>query len=167
MSLDTDIARLVLQEERLRFTKFDEADAWALGSQMRAAGLAQKLVLAIGIQVAGRVLFHAALPGSTFDNAEWLRRKANLVMRYHRCSYRISRELQKSGAAFNETRGINPMEYAPAGGSFPIHLAGTGVVGAVGVSGIPQRDDHNFVAEQLCLFLKVPPADVMLGPESP
>ena len=120
MSLADDIARIKIQEECLRFTKFDEADAWALGGAMRAAALAAKLPLAIGIQVAGRVLFHAALPGSSFDNAEWVRRKANLAMRFHKSSYRVSRELALSGQVFNETRGLQPIDYAPAGGCFPI-----------------------------------------------
>jgi hypothetical protein len=36
-----------------------------------------------------------------------------------------------------DSRGITPLDHAPAGGGFPIHLAGTGIVGAVTVSGVP------------------------------
>ena len=47
MSLSDDIAKIKQQEQQLRFTSFSEDDAWALGTQMRAAADAQKLPLVI------------------------------------------------------------------------------------------------------------------------
>ena len=70
-------------------------------------------------------------------------------MRLHKCSYRAGREIALSGQALDETRGVNPIDVAPHGGCFPLHIIGTGVVGTITVSGIPQRDDHNFVVECL------------------
>lgn len=167
VSLAEDLARIVLQEERLRFVKFDEADAWKLGSQMREAALARKLALVIDIRVAGRALFYAALPGTSPDNAEWVRRKINVVMRLHKCSYRVNREIAQSGQALDQLRGVNPIDVAPHGGCFPIHLIGTGIVGSVTVSGVPQREDHNFVVESLSRFLGVDHATLALLPETP
>ena len=166
VSLADDLARIMLQEERLRFAKFDEADAWKLGSQMREAALARKLPLVIDIRVAGRPLFYAALPGTSPDYAEWVRRKINVVMRLHKCSYRVSREIAQSGQALDELRGVNPIDVAPHGGCFPIHLTGTGIVGTVTVSGIPQREDHNFVVESLSRFLGVDHAALALPSET-
>ncbi len=166
MSHGDDIARLKIQEERLRFKSFDEADAWKLGSQMRAAAEAKKLPLVMDIRVAGRPLFYAALPGTTPDNPEWVRRKINVVMRYHKCSYRVSREVAQSGQALDEARGVLPIDHAPHGGCFPIHIIGTGIVGTITVSGIPQRDDHNFVAEAVSEFLGVAYSEIALGAES-
>ncbi|MGB8316254.1 MAG: heme-degrading domain-containing protein [Aestuariivirga sp.] len=167
MSLADDLTRIKLQEERLCFAKFDEADAWKLGTSMRDAALAKKLTLVIDIRIAGRPLFYVALPGTSPDNAEWVRRKINVVMRLHKCSYRVSRETAQSGQALDELRGVNPIDVAPHGGCFPIHLTGTGIVGTVTVSGIPQREDHNFVVEALCQFLGVEHAGVALQPEAP
>lgn len=169
MSLDRDIAQLAVQEDRLRFDHFDEADAWALGSQMRAAAVERKLPFVIDIRVAGRALFFTALPGATPDNAEWVQRKVNVVMRYHRSSYRMGRELVKRGIglSLDADRGVDPVHYAAHGGSFPINIRGTGVVGAVTVSGVPQRDDHNFVTEMVSQFLGVPFGEIALGPETP
>jgi uncharacterized protein (UPF0303 family) len=48
------------------------------------------------------------------------------------------------------------MNFAPAGGGFPITLKGLGVVGVVTVSGLPQRDDHAFVVENIATFIGVP-----------
>ncbi len=166
MSLESDIERLKLQEQKLQFSKLDEADAWALGLAMREKAVAKKLPLVIDIRVAGRPLFYTALPGTSPDNAEWVRRKINVVMRLHKCSYRVSRENAQSGQALDELRGVNPIDVAPHGGCFPIHITGTGIVGTVTVSGIPQREDHNFVAECLSQFLGVDYAQIALQPES-
>ena len=43
-------------------------------------------------------------------------------------------------------------DYAAHGGSFPINVAGAGIVGSVTISGLPQREDHNLVVEALCLL---------------
>ena len=160
-----DIAQTKMQEERLRFVKFDDADAWALGSLMRSTAVARKLPLVIDIQVAGRPLFYTALPGTSPDNAEWVRRKIFLVMRLHKCSYRISREIALSGQTLDESRGFHPIDVAAHGGCFPINIIGTGIVGTVTVSGIPQREDHNFVIACLCEYLKQPLGELALGKE--
>ena len=166
MSLDSDIAAIRKQEEKLRFKKFDEADAWALGTAMQALAAEKKLTVVIEIRVAGRLLFYTALPGTSADNNEWIRRKVNTVMRFAAASYRIGRETLKASKAFDATRGLNPMDYASEGGGFPIHIEGVGVVGSITVSGVPQRDDHGLVVEALCAFLKVPHAEIQLPPES-
>ncbi len=167
MSATKDISAIMLQEQALRFAKFDEQDAWSLGAQMREAAAQQKLPLVIDIHMGNRQMFYACLPGTAPDNETWVRRKLNSVLRFHKSSYRLGRESQVSGKAIDLSRGVDVMEYVDAGGSFPIHISGTGVVGAVTVSGIPQRDDHGFVVEQLCLFLKQDHAKLALGPETP
>jgi uncharacterized protein (UPF0303 family) len=166
VSLTRDIEGLRIQEERLRFTQFSEEDAWILGAQMRQAAAQRKLPLVIDIRIGNRPLFYAALPGTSPENPDWVRRKVNTVMRFHKSSYRVGREFELKGQVFDAARGIDPMDFAPAGGGFPIHIAGTGVVGAVTVSGIPQRDDHAFVAEMLCAYLKVAYGELDLGPET-
>jgi uncharacterized protein (UPF0303 family) len=165
MTIADDIEILKRQDEALRFDGFSEDDAWALGSMMRQRAADKGLPLVIDIRIAGRPLFYTALPGTTPDNPEWVRRKINVVMRYHKCSYRVGRELAVSGTQLDETRGVAPVDVAPHGGCFPIHLKGTGVVGTVTVSGVPQREDHRFVFECLCEYLGVDPGPIALGPE--
>jgi uncharacterized protein (UPF0303 family) len=165
MSIESDIARIKLQEERLRFASFDEAAAWRLGSAMREKALAAKLPFVIDIRTGTRPLFYAALPGSVPENADWVRRKVNTLYRFEAATYRVGLEHKLSGKAFDQTRGINPIDFAPAGGGFPIRI-GSVVIGAVTVSGVPQRDDHNFVVENLAAFLGVAHEEIQLPPES-
>ena len=165
MSIESDIARIKLQEERLRFSSFDEAAAWALGSAMRERALKGKWPFVIDIRTGIRPLFYAALPGSTPENPDWVRRKINTVYRFEAASYRVALEHKHSGKPFDQTRGINPLDFAPAGGGFPIRI-GSVVVGAVTVAGVPQREDHEVVVESLCAHLQVPYAEIQLSPES-
>jgi uncharacterized protein (UPF0303 family) len=165
MSLETDIAQIARQEQELHFASFSEEDAWALGNLMRQAAVDRKLPFVIDIRIGNRPLFYTALPGSSPENPDWVRRKVNTVYRFHKSSYRVGREYQLQGRAFDASRGIDPMDHAPAGGGFPIHLTGTGVVGAVTVSGVPQREDHGFVVEMLCRALGKDHGALALGPE--
>jgi len=165
MSIAGDIEKIKQQEQALRFKAFDEEASWALGCQMRDAADQANYPMVIDIRVSDRQLFFAALPGTELDNLEWVRRKTNSVKRFHKSTYRLGREHKARGAAFGMERGIDILEYADAGGGFPIHIIGTGVVGSITVSGIPQRDDHGFVVEQLCQFLNVDYSKLALGPE--
>ena len=166
MSIAEDIQKIIKQEQVLRFAHFDEDDAWKLGSQMRAAAVARKLPLVIDIRCAGRRLFYAGLPGTTPGNEGWVQRKINVVHLTHKSSYRVSRELAQSGGALDHSQGVQPIDYATHGGCFPIHIEGVGVVGTITVSGIPQREDHGFVIEQVCNFLGKDAAALALGPET-
>ena len=165
MSISNDIEKIKLQEQALRFKAFDEEAAWALGSQMREAAEENNLSLAIDIRIGERQLFFSALAGTGPDNIEWIRRKANSVRRFQKSTYLLGREFAARGVSFGPDRGVSLLEFVDAGGGFPIHIIGTGVIGSVTVSGIPQRDDHGFVVEQLCYFLGQDHAKLALGPE--
>lgn len=165
MSIENDITRIKLQEQRLHFSSFTEADAWGLGSAMRAKAVARNLPFVIDIRIGIRPLFYTALPGSTPENPDWVRRKANTVYRFEAASYRVGLEYKLKGHGLDASRGIDPMNFASHGGGFPIRLAGN-VVGAVTVSGIPQREDHNFVVECLAEWLKTPLAEIQLAQEN-
>jgi uncharacterized protein (UPF0303 family) len=165
MTIADDIARLKQQEDVLRFASFSEEDAWNLGSAMRAMALARNLPLVMDIRIGIRPLFYAAMPRTTPENPDWVKRKINTVYRFEASSYRVALEYQGNGKAFDQSRGIDTMLYANAGGGFPLRIGGN-MVGAVTVSGVPQRDDHNFVAENLAAFLKVDYATVQLPIES-
>jgi len=107
----------------------------------------------IDIRLFHRPLFFAALPGSTPDNVDWARRKANVVQRYHKSSYRVGRELAQKGDTLANRYGLSPADYAAHGGGFPIALRGAGVIGAIMVSGLPQQDDHMAIVRVLARVL--------------
>lgn len=165
VSLEADIAQLKIQEQSLQFQSFTEQEAWNLGEAMRGAAMAKKYPFVIDIRSGGRKLFYTALPGSVPENENWVQRKINIVMAKHKSSYHIGRELAQNGKTLDQALGFNPIDIAPHGGCFPIIIKNVGVVGTITVSGIPQRDDHNFVIEHICAFLKLDHTKLKLAAE--
>jgi len=150
-----DIAQLVVQESTLTLDSFSPETAWQLGSLVRELAVQRKLPLVIDVRRFGKPdqpLFYCALPGTTPDNPRWVARKARTVARFHKSSYHVGRLLDQAGRKFGERYNLPEEDYAAHGGCFPISVTGAGIVGALTVSGLPQRDDHNLVVEALCLF---------------
>lgn len=147
--LDRDLARIAEQEQRLRFGRFDATTAWEVGCRLREAALARGAPVVVDVSLHGQRLFHAALPGATPDNAEWVRRKRNTVARFHRSSYAVGLSLKRQGTTLEAKFGLTLADHAAHGGGFPVLLAGTGCVGCVTVSGLPQREDHELVVAAL------------------
>jgi uncharacterized protein (UPF0303 family) len=150
VGLTEDLAIIARQEERLKFPAFDEQRAWKLGCRLRDMALSRSAPLVIDIRRFGQLLFFCALPGSTPDNADWARRKSNVVARFHRSSYGLGLELQQKNTSLTDRFGLVLTEFAAHGGSFPVTVAGSGVIGSIAVSGLPQRADHELVIEALC-----------------
>jgi uncharacterized protein (UPF0303 family) len=155
MALEEDIRRLAEQERLLVFSRFGPEEAWTLGNVLREVGLAQGAPIAIDVSLRDRTLFHCAMPGSVTDNAEWIRRKRNTVLRLWRSSYAVGRALALSGESQEAAHNLPLAGYAVHGGGFPLLLHGAGCIGAVTVSGLPQRDDHRLVADGLAAILKI------------
>jgi uncharacterized protein (UPF0303 family) len=112
--------------------------------------LERGLAVVIDVRRFGQPLFYAAMEGTTPDNVEWVRRKSNLVARFHHSSYSVGLREKSKNQTLLESQGLPVADYATHGGSFPLAVRGAGVVGSVTVSGLPQRMDHELVVEALC-----------------
>lgn len=144
-----DLDALRREEDELQLDAFDNDVAWTLGCALVEAGRQRSAPITVDITRNGQQLFHAALPGTAPDNDEWVRRKARVVQRFGHSSLLIGAQCRAQGRTFEEKYGLDPATYAAHGGAFPIIVRGTGVVGAVVVSGLPQREDHALVVEAL------------------
>lgn len=164
MTIAEDIARLKHQEETLRFTSFDEQDAWTIAGIMREWAVAKNMPIVIDVRFINRPLCFVAMAGSTPENPDWVRKKNNTVFRFHKSSYRVGREFAEMKVNFQENRGLSSFDYVDHGGSFPINVVGAGVVGAITVSGLTQRDDHNLAVEAIAKFLNVSLEHLALDP---
>ena len=143
------------QETLAQFQSFTEETAFDLGSALYGLVRGKRLPVVVNIRTSDRTLFHAALPGATPDNDNWVRRKSNVVLRFHQSSLLYGQLLAAKGRVISEEWGLNPLDFAGHGGSFPIHVKKAGVVAAITVSGLPQVDDHRMVIEALSQFLKI------------
>ncbi|KQR47101.1 uncharacterized protein (UPF0303 family) [Frigoribacterium sp. PvP120] len=153
MTDDTLLRTLEEQEERLTFRRFTTETALDLGAHVLAEARRRQLPVAIAVMKGRQRVFHAALPGTSRDNDEWLDRKARVVERWGQSSYRVGETFRVAGSTFDEKSRLDPGVYAAHGGVFPVIVRGVGPVGSVGVSGLPQADDHALVVELVEDFL--------------
>ena len=161
MDIEQDLARIALQEERLRFDRLDSTIAWELGLALKGAADRCGAGVAIDISTHAQPLFCHYMAGTTPDNVEWVRRKRNVTFRFFRSSYAVGLALKRDGTNMVEKYGLGP-DYMPHGGSFPIRLAGPTCIGAITVSGLPQREDHDLLTRTLAEFLGLAAADIAL-----
>jgi uncharacterized protein (UPF0303 family) len=153
MGLNEDLKQIAVQERELVLPQIDAEIAWDLGSRLRAMATERKLAVVIDVRRFGQPLFYAAMNGTTPDNVEWVRRKNNVVARFHCSSYAIGLKEKIKNETLLESQGLPVADYATHGGAFPLAVEGAGVVGSATVSGLPQRSDHELVVEVLCALL--------------
>jgi uncharacterized protein (UPF0303 family) len=154
MEWNEDLERIALQERELQLPRLDAEIAWELGSSLRTMAAERRLAIVIDVRRFGQPLFYAAMDGTTPDNVEWVRRKSNVVARFHRSSYAVGLKEKTKNESLLESQGLPIADYATHGGSFPLAVAGAGVIGSATVSGLPERGDHELVIEALCAILK-------------
>jgi len=143
------LSELLRQEDALRFSEFTNDTAFAVGMRLVEVARREGKAVAIDICRNGQQLFHCALPGTNPDNDEWIKRKNRVVNRFGHSSYYMGRYYESKGTTIQEAALLDPTEYAAHGGAFPVIVQGVGVVGTITVSGLPQRDDHEFVVRVL------------------
>ena len=165
MGLTEDLQRIAQQEHELELPRLDAQTAWELGSRLRAMAAQRDLAVVIDVRRFGQPLFYAAMDGTSPDNVEWVRRKSNVVARFHHSSYVAGLKEKLKNETLTESQGVPIADYATHGGSFPLRVAGAGVVGSVTVSGLPQRADHEMVIEAICALVGRNYSELKLGAE--
>lgn len=165
LSLNDDLAKLLVQEQALVLPQFDHDVAWRIGTTLRDLALHRKFAVAIEVRRFEQPLFCCALDGTSPANSDWVRRKSNVVAHFFRSSYAVGLGLREKKTTLMEKHALPAADYAADGGSFPICVGHAGVVGSVTVSGLPQRDDHELVVEALCLETRLDYAALRLPPQ--
>ena len=151
--MEDKLKTLLQQEQELQFTSFNEANAWQLGTQMVERAMHENLPVTIDITRGQQQIFHYSMPGTAADNDEWVKRKVRLVNRFGHSSFYMGQLLKHKGKTIEQSYLIPESEFAAHGGCFPIIVKGTGMVGTVTVSGLPQEEDHKLVVESIRTFL--------------
>ena len=151
--MDEILKQLLQEEQEFQFKRFNEEVAWQIGCQLVERAMNEKLPITIDITRGAHQLLHASLPGTSADNDEWVKRKVRLVYRFGHSSFYIGQLLKHKGKRIEEAYLISETDYAPHGGCFPVNVTGTGVVGTITVSGLPQEEDHKLVVQAIRNYL--------------
>jgi len=140
---------LIEQEQSLQLVSFNQDVAWQLGCAIKQAAEDKGASISIEIYGFGQTLFQFCMPGSSADQLDWIRRKRNAVLYYGHSTYYLSQYNESKQRVFETQPHIDPSQYCAHGGSFPIRIKGSGLVGAVTASGLASIEDHDLVVEAL------------------
>ena len=150
----TDLTQLLDQEKQLQFTHFDNESAWQLGSLIKRNAEKIDAKVAIDITLNSHRLFSYAMPSTSIDNQEWIKRKQNVVQRYQHSSWYMGQYYKAKGKSIEEASFVNGKDYTPFGGSFPLSIQGVGVIVSITVSGLPQYEDHLLLVDSIGEFIE-------------
>lgn len=148
------LAQLLEQEQTIQFDEFSNRTALDIGLRLVAAARDAGKAIMVDIRRDDLLLFQHAMDGTGADNADWIRRKNNVVRRSAHSSFYAGHYYRSIGTSFEEYWQLDPRDYAAHGGAFPLLLKGVGVVGTITVSGLPQAEDHALVVSVLKAFLE-------------
>ncbi|MGN7295472.1 heme-degrading domain-containing protein [Rhizobium sp. SAFR-030] len=145
------LAELADELKSLEIDRFDHEFAWNLGMQIRDKANKGRHDVAIEIRHGSDVIFATLVGQATIDNFDWARRKCAVVHRFHRSSLAMRLEAEQNGYDFNTRFRLPPADFAASGGGVPLVLKGGTFIGSVGVSGLPNVEDHRLISETLRL----------------
>jgi uncharacterized protein (UPF0303 family) len=140
---------LLDQERRLALPSCSEDDALDLGRWLLETATERSLPVTIEVWRGARLVFRAARPGTNAHNDLYLAGKRRVVEHFGHSSFYERQRHVAAGTTFADATSLHFPEYAPHGGGFPLIVAGTGPVGVVLVSGLPQEQDHALIVEAL------------------
>ena len=145
---------LEAQESRLVFDHFDDDTAWDLGVGPARDGpgaCAARGDLDPPQRPAAVPRGAARGPRPTTTAGSRARAPSSTATAAHRSGWPSS-SASRAGPS-TRTPGWTRPSYAAHGGAFPILVRGTGCVGTVAISGLPQLEDHRLLVETLEAFL--------------
>lgn len=149
MSIEDQISQIEQDRKKVIQPCFSYEKAYKVGMAMYEKAFEKKLPIVISITMNRHQIFYAALDGTSCDNDNWVKRKENTVYYFEKSSYEMGLYMQLKQDTMQNRYGLPTAEYAAAGGCVPIVVEGAGLVGTIGISGLKQNEDHDFVMDAL------------------
>lgn len=146
---------LMEEQKSLEISEFNYDFVWELGGRIYQHARENNFPVAIEIRHGSDIIFAMLAPGATIDNFDWTRRKAAVVHRFHRSSLFMKLEAQEKNYDFNNRFRLPPENFAAGGGGVPLILKGGTFIGSVGVSGLPDVQDHKLITRCLAELLAI------------
>jgi len=140
---------VLAQEVRLTLPTCSYDDCLAIGRWLLDRATERELPVAIEVWRGQRLVFRAARPGTNAHNDLYLAGKRRVVEHFGHASLYERLRHEAAGTTFEAATSLSFPRYAPHGGGFPLLVRGTGPVGVVLVSGLPQQEDHALIVDAL------------------
>ena len=143
------IETLAKEQEALKIDTFDYNFVWSLGAAMRENAAAKQVPVILTIAHGTNIVFSLHLPGATADNIDWAARKRAVAWRFQRSSLAMRPEAENGQFDFNKMFRLPEASFVAGGGGVPLILKSGMIIGTVGVSGLPDVEDHKIIVECL------------------
>ncbi len=153
MTIIEKIEMIEKQQNELQFKSFENDAAVEIGLMLMQKAKSKKYPVAINITRNNQHIFHVALPGSSINNEHWLKRKINTVYHFQASSLLVQYECESANSTLSKIHALPDLEFAAAGGCFPVVVKGVGMVGTIGVSGLSSEEDHDLIVNCLIEYL--------------
>ena len=147
------INQMAQEELELRFQQFTNDTALELGLAIIEEAKRQEKSITVEIYRLGQRLFAHAMQGTTAENEDWIRRKNNVVNHFGQSSWHVALQAREEGKTLEKDYDLPLSDYVGAGGGFPLIVKGTGQIGTITVSGLPDQEDHDLIIAALRSFL--------------
>lgn len=154
MTIDMLLRKYEDELDNLIFDDFNSEIALSIGTHIIDIAKKNKYTLTIDISVFNHQLFHFSFDGTTPDKDLWVKRKRNVVQHFYTSSIYMAKKLERDGTSLAGKYGLPSDEYSATGGSVPIIVKNTGVIGAITVSGLKPEEDHDLVVSSIKKYLK-------------
>lgn len=145
---------LLKEEDLLTFNKFSNDDALNLGLTIINMAREAHKEIAVYIEINRQPVFAYYMEGTYLEIAYWIKRKKNVVDRYGHSSAFVGEKYKDRGTTFDDSSLLDPADFQAVGGSFPIKLEGTGMIGSITVSGLSEEEDHKLCIDGIKRFLE-------------
>lgn len=128
---------------------FTAEEAFDFGRAIVEESLAAGLAIGVDIYLNGRTVFRFLPSALGADKEDWLCRKRNTVL-YFGMSTQAMYEKCKGNEALLQTKYARELrEFTLTPGSLPLVVEGTGLVGALTVTGLLPEEDHALAEKYL------------------
>jgi uncharacterized protein (UPF0303 family) len=145
--------QLELEERLLVLPHCDLKDAVEIGEIAVQIARRESLAISIEVRLGEWTVFHTALPGAKPDQPSWIARKARVVLATGHSTMLERVKAEEAEIDWYETYEMPEESHAIHGGGLALNVVGTGLVGILLISGLPQVEDHLFGIRVITEFL--------------
>ena len=146
-------AGLAREAEALILPSLSQAQAIEIGEIGFAKANERSLPIIVDVRMGDWTVFKVALPGSNVDNDSWVARKARVVMATGKSTMFERVSAEERGVDWYAETGLSEELHAIHGGGLALNVAGSGLIGILLISGLPQVQDHLLGVEIITEYL--------------
>lgn len=145
---DTSVS-MVQPIKKIELNSFSNQTALDMGLKILELAKSRNQKIAVQISRLNHTVFLFVDDSLPADKHNWLKRKANVAMRFEESSLSVKNDLSAGNMSLDKTFGLDEKDFLAKGGSIPIFLKDGGMIATITVSGLHDEEDHNIIAEAL------------------